>query len=72
MIKTGDKVTIVCRGAMHPVPGTVLLASENGKSLALSFDAILDGHLGMMPVLLGDDGLYRSVVTGTEVVITGS
>lgn len=69
-MKTGDAVQIKCAGAMFPVDGTVILASENGASLMLGFEAILDGHVGMMPVLRGDDGVYRSIVTGVEVVIT--
>ena len=46
----------------------VVLASENGKALMLEFEAILDGHAGMMPVLRDEDGgRYLSIVTGIEV-----
>jgi hypothetical protein len=61
-MKTGDKVQIECDG--RSVPGTVLLASKNGKSLMLSFEAVLDGHAGMMPVTRNDDGSYQSIMTG--------
>jgi hypothetical protein len=29
----------------------------------------VDGHVGMMPVLRGEDGVYRSVMTGSTVEI---
>jgi hypothetical protein len=60
-MKRGDRVIIECDG--KTVPGIVLLASENDKSLMLSFDALIDGHVGMMPVLQNDDGEYRSIMT---------
>lgn len=47
--------------------GFVIHASTNGRSLMLAFDAIIDGHVGMMPVLRETDGRYHSIVTGTEV-----
>jgi hypothetical protein len=61
MWKTGDDVLIECAG--QTVPGRVVLASPNSVSLMLDFEAILDGHVGMMPVLRHDDGIYRSIVT---------
>lgn len=64
-LKRGDWVRIECDG--RTLPAMVLLASSNGKSLLLSFDAILDGHVGTMPVLQVDDGTYRSIITGVEV-----
>lgn len=66
-LKTGDKVEI--RHAGTTVEGLIVLASTNGKSLMLSFDAILDGHVGMMPVLQEDDGTYLSIITGKEVLL---
>lgn len=47
-----------------------MLASSNGKSLMLEFMTVLDGHVGMMPVLMGNDGRYYSIVTGIEARIT--
>lgn len=64
-MKRGDRVLIECDG--KTVLGIVLLASENDKSLMLSFDALIDGHVGMMPVLQDDDGEYRSIMTGVLV-----
>jgi hypothetical protein len=66
-LQTGDNVLIECDG--RRVPGVVMLASGNGKSLVLEFDALLDGHLGMMAVSLADDGKYSALLTGSEVVL---
>jgi hypothetical protein len=63
--RTGDAVSIAVGEAR--VTGTVLYASANGVSLMLQFDALLAGHLGMMPVLRNDEGHYRSVITGVAV-----
>jgi len=50
-------------------PGVVIFASGNGKSLMLQFEAILHGHVGMMPVLQDDDGSFCSI-TGEVVELT--
>lgn len=68
-----DKVLIelndICYGGVaRRTEGIVCFASKNGRSLMLAFDAVLDGHVTMMPVLLDDDGLYRTVMTGGNVV----
>jgi hypothetical protein len=63
--RTGDAVWIDCEG--RRVAGNVLLASGNGKSLMLRFDAVIDGHMCMMPVSRSEDGSYFSIVTGVEV-----
>jgi hypothetical protein len=67
MIRTGDEIQIECKGKR--VAAKVVLASPNGKSLALTFDEFLDGHVGMMPVLLGEDGVFRSIINGVEVKV---
>jgi hypothetical protein len=64
-LRKGDEVQIRCTG--KSITGTVLMASSNGKSLMLGFEAIIDGHVGMMPVLQDDDGTYHSIVTGIQV-----
>lgn len=46
------------------VDGMVTLASENGKSLIVMFDGMLDGHLGVMPILLTEEGKYAALLTG--------
>lgn len=40
----------------------VVIASENGESIAVMYDGILDGCVNMMP-LLWRDGAFRSIVT---------
>jgi hypothetical protein len=47
--KTGEPVRIGY--ADRTVTGSVLLASGNGWSLMLEFDALLGGYAGRMPVL---------------------
>jgi hypothetical protein len=66
-LKTGDHVWIDFDG--RKVEGKIVMASENERSLMLAFDAMLGGHVGMMPVLLEDDGVYRSIVTGKAVAV---
>jgi hypothetical protein len=66
-MKTGDPVSI--RFGDRTVEGTILLASDNGKSLMLGFEAMLGGHLGMMPVLRDEAGVYRSIITGEPVAV---
>jgi hypothetical protein len=51
------------------VMGLIELASPNGKSLFLSYVGFLGGYLGGMPVLQGDDGIYRSVGEDCPVMI---
>jgi hypothetical protein len=67
-MKTGDPVTITCNG--QTIDGVILLASQNGRSLALWFDGMLDGQVGGMPVLQDHDGDYRSLATDRMVTIT--
>lgn len=65
----GDRVRITCPDG-RVVEGEVLVASPNGRSLMLGFDAIvsptgaLGGYVGMMPVLQDDDGAYRDLAAG--------
>ena len=66
--KQGDVITIACDG--RSVEGVILLASKNGASLMIGFEAILHGHVGMMPLARGDDGVYRSIMDDTEVAIS--
>lgn len=67
-MKSGDQVLISVDG--RALDGEVVLASENGRSLFIEFDAMIGGHVGQMPVLLEHDGVYRSIIDGTEVVLT--
>jgi hypothetical protein len=60
--KKGEPVLIRCEG--RAVDGTVLIASPNGRSLVLVFEAILGGHVALMPVFQGDDDVYRGLGSG--------
>jgi hypothetical protein len=46
-----------------------MMASANGLSLMIGFDAMLGGHVGMMPVTMRDGVSGFSIIDGTEVVI---
>lgn len=60
--KTGERLRLTYDG--RTVDASVLLASGNGYSLMLSFEALLGGYVGQMPVLLEDDGAYRDLLKG--------
>lgn len=64
--RAGDLVWIGCDD--RTVEGHIIMASANEQSLMLGFEAILDGHVGMMPVLM-QDGVYRSLITGQAIAV---
>jgi hypothetical protein len=64
--KTGDSLMVSFKG--RRVLGQVKLASENGRSLMLEFDAMLGGYVGMMPVL-EEDGVFRDLITKSVVTL---
>lgn len=68
ILKTGDHV-LIGYADRWSVPGIVKLASPNGKSLMLQFEALLGGYAGLMPVLQRDDGSYRDLLMGKPVHI---
>jgi hypothetical protein len=61
----GDEI-LTCDG--RTVPGKIEIASANAVSLMISFEALLHGHAGMMPLLLHDGG-YRSIEDGVAVTL---
>lgn len=63
-----EAVRITCDG--RTVDGIVTIASANGRSLVIAFDAMLAGHVGMMPVFQYDDGAFHSILNGAPVEIT--
>jgi len=66
--KTSDPVRIRYEGRV--VAGKVLLASGNGVSLFLGFQALLGGHLDGMPVIWDEAaGEFQSIVTSKRVEI---
>jgi hypothetical protein len=67
MFKQGDEVIVTYGGLA--VDGTIRLASPNNKSLMLAFEAILGSYVGMMAVLLDDEGTYRDLIFKQQVGI---
>jgi hypothetical protein len=57
VIQTDDKT----------VSGYIVLASENGISLLLCFEAMIGRHAGMMPVLHDYGENYKSIIDGHHV-----
>jgi hypothetical protein len=51
------------------VEAEVVLASDNGMSLLLTFEALLGKHAGAMPVLF-EDGGFRSIIDGAPVTLS--
>lgn len=67
--KTGERVRIAYEDRM--VTGSVLLASGNGKSLMLEFDALLGGYAGRMPVLWNESaGRFECLVVNLPVTLS--
>lgn len=64
---SGDEILITCDS--KTIPGTVVMISTNQVSAMIKFDAVLNGHAGMMAVQRHDlaKGIYRSIINGTEV-----
>lgn len=69
IFRTRDFVVIECDG--RTLPAYVVFASGNGVSLMLGFEALLDGHAGMMPVIrdADDDSVFYSIMTGIKVIV---
>lgn len=68
IFKTDEAVIIKCCGIT--ISGSVELASQNGRSLFLNFDGVIDGHVGAMPILLENDEKFRFIISGAEVELT--
>jgi hypothetical protein len=64
-LKRFDRVIVRCDGEQYAA--TVAIISPNGKALALTFEAIIDGHVGTMPVTTDDAGNYFALVTGKPI-----
>jgi hypothetical protein len=64
--RTGDRVHLTFQGVT--VEAMVLLASSNGRSLMLRFEALLGGYAGTMPVLYNPETKdYRDLMTSQPV-----
>lgn len=68
-LENDEEVLITCDG--RTVPGKVVMVSSNQVSALVSFEALLGGHTGMMPVTRWDlaRDAYRSIINGTEITI---
>jgi len=68
-LEAGDPVLLTV--GEQTIEAEVLFASGNGRSVMLEFDgAVSVGGglaLAMLPVLLGDDGTWSEIVTGSPV-----
>jgi hypothetical protein len=65
--QTGEAIVITADERV--LSGVVVMASGNGRSLFVQFDGMIGGEAGAMALLLGDDGVFRSVFTGMAVTI---
>lgn len=67
-LRRGDFVRVRVEGDDRTVDAMVVLASANGASVMIMFDGLLDGCVGMMPLLRQpDDADYRNVMTGRAI-----
>jgi hypothetical protein len=57
--RKGDRVQISCEG--RTIDGEVILASGNGRSLAIAYEGILAGFVALMPVIQDRDGNYAAL-----------
>jgi len=67
MAVRGQRLRVTCAG--RTVVAWVVFGSDNRRSLVIGFEAILDGCVGTMPTLTGDDGVTRNLITGKEITI---
>lgn len=51
------------------VDGVVEFGSDNRKSLIVRFGAIIDGCVGQIALLQGEDGVYCNLLTGTPIAL---
>lgn len=66
--KTGDRVLLKLDKVESPA--TVLLASANGRSLMLGFEAMIGGYVGTMPVFWSDElGEFVDLINGREISV---
>lgn len=48
----------------------VVLASPNDMSLMVAFEGMLGMYVGMMPLLMDDNGVYHDLLTHKPVAVT--
>jgi hypothetical protein len=67
VFRKGDRVKIGWEG--RTINAEVLIASPNGKSLMLQFEAIIGGYVGMMPVVQDDVGKFHTIGTNEKLTV---
>jgi hypothetical protein len=68
-LRRGEYVLVEHAG--RKADAQVVLVSANGASLMLTFDAMLGGYMGMMPVLWSkEQGAYIDLIKNEQVGIT--
>lgn len=59
ILKRGDHVRVTASN--RSVVAMVTMASPNGRSIILMFDAVLGGWVGAMPAFEADDGTWAAL-----------
>lgn len=66
LVSTGETVELTAVG--RTLNARVVIASGNGRSVFLEFDAMIDGHAGGMPLMWSDDADgFCSIANGRAV-----
>jgi hypothetical protein len=64
--KEGQGILLECNGEKWLAE--IVMTSKNGVSLLMiGFNGTIHGHLRYMPVMYHGEGIYRSIIDGTEV-----
>lgn len=58
---TSGTIVTVTTDTGHEVEALITIASKNGRSLILEFDAMIGGWAGQMPVFQDADGRWSSL-----------
>jgi len=62
--KEGQGILLECNGEKWLAE--IVMTSKNGGSLMIGFNGTIRGHLNYMPVIYEGNGIYRSIIDGTE------
>jgi hypothetical protein len=63
--KEGQGILLECEG--EKFLAEIVMTSKNGISLMIAFKGTIHGHRNYMPVTYHGNGIYRSIIDGTEV-----
>jgi hypothetical protein len=63
--KEGQSAVLECDG--EKLLAEIVMTSKNGESLMIAFKGTIHGHQNYMPVTYHGNGIYRSIINGTEV-----